>query len=98
MILHIATQEDWSAALAAGEYVTASLAHEGFIHCSTEAQLDGTLAKHFSSRTDLVILVLDEAALTAPLVYEDSYGSGTEYPHVYGPIPLAAVTNLWGQV
>jgi uncharacterized protein (DUF952 family) len=91
VILHIATIEEWAAAQATGVYITGSLGTEGFIHCSTEEQLAGTLAKHFPGRDDLVILEVDESLLDARLVYEDSYGSGAEFPHVYGPIAVAAL-------
>lgn len=91
MILHITTASAWAQAQAGGTYRDPSLEHEGFIHCSTREQLAGTLARHFAGVADLVVLEIDPALLDAPVVYEDSYGSGTEFPHVYGPIPLAAV-------
>jgi uncharacterized protein (DUF952 family) len=89
-LLHIATPAEWEAARAAGEVVPPSLAAEGFVHCSTRDQLPTTLARHFAGAGDLVLLVLDPDALGAEVRWEESH-AGERYPHVYGPIPAAAV-------
>ena len=90
-LYHLASAQEWAAAQASGAIVPASLADEGFVHCSWGAQVAGTLDRHFPGRTDLLALHLDAEHLDAPLVIEDSYGSGSAYPHVYGPVPVAAV-------
>ncbi|MCU1353974.1 MAG: uncharacterized protein JWM05_3183 [Acidimicrobiales bacterium] len=90
-LLHIASEAEWTAAQAAGELRPPSLEAEGFVHCSWTQQVAATADRHFPGRDDLVLLELDREALDAPLVVEDSYGSGQAYPHVYGPVPLAAV-------
>ena len=90
-LYHLASADEWAAARAAGAIVPPSLEAEGFVHCSWGAQVAGTLARHFAGRTDLLALHLDAEHLDAPLVIEDSYGSGSAFPHVYGPVPLAAV-------
>ncbi len=92
-LLHIATPAEWAAARASGVVAPASLAAEGFVHCSTRDQLAGTLARHFAGGGDLVVLVLDPGALGAELRWEESR-PGERYPHVYGPIPTAAVTAV----
>jgi uncharacterized protein (DUF952 family) len=92
-VFHIATVADW-AARSFDSYVPAGYATEGFVHCSGADQVVGTANRLFAERPDLVLLAIDEAALSSPLLWEDSYGSGTEFPHVYGPIDLAAVTQV----
>jgi len=92
-MVHIATPAEWVAAQAAGQVAPPSLATEGFVHCSTRAQLPGTLARHFAGAGDLVVLVLDPGALGAELRWEGIPG-GEAFPHVYGPIPTAAVTAV----
>ena len=94
MILHIASNEDWSAARALGEYRADSLAGEGFIHCSTPAQVLIPANERYRGRDDLLLLVIDPARLAAALVYEDCYESGQAFPHVYGPLNLEAVTRV----
>jgi uncharacterized protein (DUF952 family) len=97
VILHITTRTAWDAALAAGApYVHPSLDAEGFVHCSTDEQLPGTLDRYFAGtdRASLVALVIDPAPLGDTLRWEPSTGGGN-FPHVYGPIPLSAVVDVF---
>lgn len=98
MILHITTRAAWDAAVAAGApYEHPSLDTEGFVHCSTDEQLPGTLARYFagSDPATLVALVIDPDRLVADteLRWEPATG-GEAFPHVYGPIPLVAVVGV----
>ncbi|MEZ5230609.1 MAG: DUF952 domain-containing protein [Acidimicrobiales bacterium] len=93
-MLHIATPDTWAEAQRVGEYRADSLISEGFIHLSTPEQVLIPANERYAGRTDLVLLVIDGSKLSADLVFEDSYGSGIEFPHVYGPIDLAAVTDI----
>lgn len=63
---------------------------DGFIHLSTEAQLPGTLAKHFAGQSDLHLAAVDLAALGAAVRWEVSRG-GELFPHIYAALPLSAV-------
>lgn len=92
-VFHIANVADWAGRTEA-MYVPAGYDDEGFVHCSGADQVIGTANTIFPGRRDLVLLAIDEGALTSPLVWEDSYGSGTQFPHVYGPIDLAAVAQV----
>lgn len=91
MIYHIAERQDWDART--DHYVAPSLEREGFIHFSTAGQLHRTAAAVFPGRTDLVLLVVDEDLLGLEAVFEDLAGTGEEFPHVYGPIPVKAVVE-----
>ncbi|HEX2576732.1 MAG TPA: DUF952 domain-containing protein [Aquihabitans sp.] len=92
-LYHLASAEEWAEHQASGEIVPPSLAAEGFVHCSWGHQVAGTVGRHFPGRTDLLALALDRSALgDLALVEEDTSGSGQAYPHVYGPVPVAAVT------
>ncbi len=92
-LLHISSPSEWAAAQAAGSYLAASLESEGFIHLSTPEQVLIPANERYHGRDDLILLVIDGHKLTSALVFEDSYGSGIEFPHVYGPIDLDAVTT-----
>jgi uncharacterized protein (DUF952 family) len=98
IILHVATQSAWDAARACGCYRAPSLELEGFIHCSTHAQVVVTANTYFRGRTDLVLLCIDEARLTAPVRYESPAApdarTGQLFPHVYGPIAVDAVARV----
>jgi uncharacterized protein (DUF952 family) len=90
-ILHLADAGDWRART--DVYRTGDLDDEGFIHCSTSEQLRDVALRHFSGQNDLILLTIDPALLDAPIVYEDLYDTGEEFPHVYGPITVSAVVS-----
>jgi uncharacterized protein (DUF952 family) len=92
-ILHITTPGAWAAAQAAGTIRPPSLDIEGFVHCSTRAQLDTTLARHFRGAGPLLVLRLDPAAIAADLRWEESH-PGERFPHVYAAIPVSAVVDV----
>ncbi|HEY4375598.1 MAG TPA: DUF952 domain-containing protein [Acidimicrobiales bacterium] len=91
ILYHLASDAEWEAAQAAGEIRPESLATEGFVHCSWDHQVAATAGRHFPGQADLLLLRLDPDALGAPVIEEDSYGSGTAYPHVYASIPASAI-------
>ncbi|HEY9555938.1 MAG TPA: DUF952 domain-containing protein [Acidimicrobiales bacterium] len=90
-VFHITTAAGWAGAQSDGEVAPASLADEGFVHCSTGDQLTGTIERHFPGATDLVVLRLRRDLLDPELRWEES-GHGT-YPHLYRPITLAEVAE-----
>lgn len=92
-ILHITTPGEWAAAQATGSIRPPSLDTEGFVHCSTRAQLDATLARHFRGAGLLLALRLDADAIGADLRWEESH-PGERFPHVYAPIPVSAVADV----
>lgn len=65
---------------------------DGFIHLSTAAQTAETAAKYFATTDPLVLAMVDLAAVSADLKWEESRG-GALFPHVYGPIPFKAVSG-----
>ncbi len=101
-IVHITSRQEWVKAAAAGAYVAPSLASEGFIHCSTAAQVVPVAREFYGSQEGLVLLVIDPGLLTSALRWEPpSDGSvpagvpaGASFPHIYGPINLNAVVQV----
>lgn len=93
MILHIVSKHTWAEGSSRETYEDPSLAAEGFIHCSTADQVLIPANERFSGQTDLLLLVLDPALLSSPVIYEDCYESGLEFPHIYGPINRSAVVR-----
>ena len=96
IILHIANDEAWRAAKQQGFYEPASFAHEGFIHCSKPEQVIQVANRLFRGRTDLVLLVINPAAVAAEIRYENLEGGEQLFPHIYGVLPLAAVLDELG--
>ena len=91
LILHTTTPADWAQAQRVGQYIAESLMSEGFIHCSTPAQIADTANRHYTGQRNLILLHIDPTKLTAPLEYEPA--NGQYYPHIYGPINLDAVQS-----
>lgn len=94
MILHMCSADEWAAVPEGGSYRAASLETEGFIHCSDPGTVHQPANRLYPGRTDLVLLEVDPARLGVPLRWEQAYPDNrdaTWFPHVYGPIPRAAV-------
>jgi uncharacterized protein (DUF952 family) len=98
-LLHITERAVWLDAVRSGSYEMSTrgvtLADEGFIHCSLRHQLRGVAEYVYGDAGDLVVLVIDSAKLPAPVRYEPPEpGAAEEYPHIYGPLPVDAVTEV----
>lgn len=96
MILHVTTRAAWDTGQRTGAVRASSLEREGFIHCCTESQLAGVLARFFRGQSGLVVLEIDEAKLSAEVKWEppaESPDGAERFPHVYGPINSDAVVG-----
>ena len=98
MIYHLTDSARWAQSLAAGEHTGSTrdrdLAEEGFIHCSTATQWPATVERFYADVDDLLLLHIDQALLDATVVFEQLDGAPEPFPHVYGPIPVAAVVEV----
>jgi uncharacterized protein (DUF952 family) len=99
VIAHIVKRGAWADAVARGTYAPASIRAEGFIHCSTMAQVVDTANRFYRAQNDLVVLHIDEARLSAELKYEAparEHGEplGELFPHLYGELNLDAVVKV----
>ncbi len=101
-IVHIASRRLWEEARQLGRYSPPGLASEGFIHCSTVAQVTAVAGKYYRGQSGLVLLVIDPARLTSTLKWEPpaegapppGVPSGDLFPHIYGPLNLDAVVQV----
>lgn len=102
MIYHITSRAAWSEARERGDYRAESLETEGFIHCSTQAQVLPVAETFFSGQEGLLLLVIEPERLTSDLRWEPPAGGtpppgipeGELFPHIYGPINLEAVVRV----
>lgn len=92
-IYHIVMPESWEQQKDLASYEHASLASEGFIHCSYAEQIDGVLDRYYKGVEKVVMLTIDPALLTSGLVEEPSTG-GEIYPHIYGKINRDAIVDI----
>ncbi len=94
MIFHVALEEDWQRAQAAGEYRVSSLGvsldEEGFVHASFAGQVEATVQRYYADvAAPLVLLHIDEPRLGVPVRV-----SPQGFPHVHGPVAVAAVVRV----
>jgi uncharacterized protein (DUF952 family) len=96
-LLHLCTTEEWVLAEAAGERRPPSLESHGFVHLSAPAQVHLPANRLFAGRTDMLLLRLDPDLLGAPVRWEPGVATDPQsmtFPHLYGPLPVAAVTGV----
>lgn len=102
MIFHITTKLAWEDAKKSGEYRAASLLTEGFIHCSTLAQVLPVANSFYKDQDGLILLTIEDTLLSSDLKWEAPSGGtpppgvpeGDQFPHIYGPINLDAVVDI----
>lgn len=102
MIFHITTRMAWDDAKKSGEYRAASLLTEGFIHCSTLAQVLPVANNFYNGQDGLILLTIEDTLLSSDLKWEAPSGGtpppgvpvGDPFPHIYGPINLDAVVSV----
>jgi uncharacterized protein (DUF952 family) len=66
---------------------------DGYIHLSCASQLAGTLDRHYNAVAGLMLAAVDLAQLGDTVRWEPSRG-GQLFPHIYGPLPFAAVVSV----
>ncbi len=94
MIYRIADSADWAAARQDGSFASPDLAAEGFIHFSERHQVQGVADRYYTGKTGLVLLAVDETKLGGTPLKRENTSGGTElFPHVYGRVPIHAVTG-----
>ncbi len=88
----VLTGEQFAAWQATGLFAGAPVdIADGYIHLSTADQLAETLEKHFAGQDGLTIAEVDLAVLGDTVRWEPSRG-GALFPHIYGALPMSAVT------
>lgn len=95
MLLHLATPAAWAAAQDAG--AVHPLPDTGFVHLSTPEQVHLPAGRLFADTDDLLLLVVDPARLTGEVRWEPGVPgdpASMVFPHLYGPLPVAAVTSV----
>ncbi|MEU6877422.1 DUF952 domain-containing protein [Streptomyces sp. NPDC046712] len=102
MIYHVVTAGEWSAHPDA-PYAPASLAEDGFVHCSPDEATTLAVVNAFyrTAQRPLLALVLAEERLTARLEFEAAAPTpppGVDedvlFPHVFGPVNRDAVERI----
>jgi glutathione S-transferase len=98
-VWHLAVPSDWARLEPTGSYDMSTrgmtLAEVGFVHCSHRHQLEGVARRFYADLDELLLLEIDPARLTAPIVEEPpAPGIDELFPHAYGPIDIDAVVGV----
>lgn len=99
-IFHITEPSMWERAVMDGVYVSstreASLAEVGFIHCSFTKEQVETVANYIygDSEGPLLLLEVDPSQIQSDIRVENLDGGSEAFPHIYGPLPIAAVKGV----
>jgi uncharacterized protein (DUF952 family)/Tfp pilus assembly protein PilF len=103
IIYHLTSAADWAQAQAAGQHTPPSLASEGFIHCSTAAQVVKVANKYYRAVPDCLLLWVETDKLTAEVKWEapahpdpnnpPETAPNELFPHIYGALNLTAVIH-----
>lgn len=93
LIYHIVLPEIWTSFANKNYYEAASLATEGFIHCSYLNQLEAVLERYYKNEKRVLILSINPNMLTSELIAEPST-NGEVYPHIYGQINRPAIVDV----
>ena len=89
----IMSKQEWEKAQAQGIYEGSEVDRkDGFIHLSAAHQVRATAQKHFSGKTDLVLISVAQENLGPSLKWKASRG-GDLFPHIYGPLQLNAMSE-----
>ncbi|MEM7016925.1 MAG: DUF952 domain-containing protein [Pseudomonadota bacterium] len=104
-IYHIVTEPDFLSRHDGEIYRPANLPQDGFVHCSSQASAVPVANDYYTDvEGRLLLLEIAPAQLTAETKYEapapipgggtDHLKTATQFPHVYGPIELKAITRV----
>ena len=96
-IYHLARRKHWEAAKGNDHYIWSTrrvtLEAEGFVHCCRADQVSAIRQRSYQDLADddLVLLQLDPASLSAPVIVETD-PAGQRFPHLYGELKPSEVT------
>jgi len=98
-IFHVTSETDWAQARRDGEYRLSTrgvtLEEQGFIHCSTAEQVERIANVVYADFEGwLVVLEIYADRLEAEVRYENLDGGTEVFPHIYGALPVRAVTRV----
>jgi uncharacterized protein (DUF952 family) len=98
LIYHIADAGDWALARQDGAYRQSTrgvtLAQQGYIHASTAGQVAQVANAFYAGLDGLVVLEIDTGKVAPDIRWERPPGAAEEYPHIYGPLSVAAVVRV----
>jgi uncharacterized protein (DUF952 family) len=93
-IYHIVTVNQWNVQKNNPYYSTASIAIEGFIHCSTQEQFIATIERYYANEKEVVVLTIDVSKVEPKIEYELAPSVNQMFPHIFGELNLSAIVEV----
>ena len=92
-IYKICQIQEWQTACIKSVYAGSKVdLQDGFIHFSTQQQLNATARKHFHGQRSLILIEIDVKNLD--LTWELS-SSDELFPHLYNELPITGSEKTW---
>lgn len=90
-IYHLAQKENWEAAERSGLYAGGLTdTRDGFIHFSSDAEIETSAALYCQGMTDLMLVSVESEKL-GPILKWESSRDGVSFPHLYGSLDTTIV-------
>ncbi len=91
--LHLVPEPHWAAHAGRDHYAPEPFDAEGFIHTTKGDERVIEVGNRFytGDPRPFIVLTIDLARVDAPTIFEDPDDA---FPHIYGHLPVAAVTGL----
>ena len=94
-IYKVMTKSAWQTALADKVFRGAEVdIKDGYIHFSTKAQVEETVAKHFKGQKDLLLVCVDAERLGDALAWEVSRNDDL-FPHLYAELDVSLADTIY---
>lgn len=93
LIYHITSTAQWHDARSQDYYCPKEFDRDGFTHCSYGHQLLTVAHRFYRGEKCLVILVIESSKINGKLIEENLEGGTELYPHLYGVLPINAVSK-----
>ena len=91
LIYKILRPAEWQEFEASGRFTGSPDDHrDGFIHCSSRAQVEATAARYFAGEPQLVVVALETGSISADVRWEPA-SNGELFPHVFGDSSLSEI-------
>lgn len=91
MIYHISTEADWEKSKNKDVYEPGRFDLEGFIHCSTNSQIERIANSIFRSYSNVWLLFIDDKQEHSYIKYENLEGGKELFPHIYRKLPHSSI-------
>jgi uncharacterized protein (DUF952 family) len=96
VVYKVTPRAEWLRARELGELMpSADDLRDGFVHLSRAHQLQGTLARHFAGRADLLLLAVRVGRLPEGTLRWEPSRQGELFPHLYGRLGVATVEQVF---